>query len=567
MKNGGKLLVKVQRHVLSLSIIIIASFILVSDLFFIAGRGITFDGHIHMTTIAQFATALKDREFPVRWSNDFANFGLPLPIFAHQLPIYFGAGLELLLNNPVLSYNLVMLIAAITSTTAMYFLLKKFAKRYLSLIGAIIYNFGAYRIINIYIRGALPEFFVSTFIIITFIGLIGWLRDRQPSSIWLVSLGIIGTALVHPMMLLPSAILFFLLILYFGWPVSRHQPQLVLLVIVSLLSVGVASYYLFPLILEAKYFHFGQNHQVLVEDSFLSLSNYFDERWLYFFKHPGPRGDIVQLGLIESLLLFGGVLVAIIDYAKNKQFKVLQLLALISAVFLFFTFPVSLFIYRKISLLSQIQYPWRFLGLLSLFPPMFLILGLQQLSSSFEKPVNKIKVIGLLILAIVLIVRLPQIYTKNSATYNNSHFYFTQTNLHTQNLNTIWSDNSEHYSRKSRQYELLEGEAVIEVVELRNASRQYHIIAQSPIKMIDYTFYYPGWKVIANSQEIPIEFQDINYRGLITYSLPAGDYLVLVEYGQTKVRSLSWIATYISTGCLVILFFYRRNLKLLGEAI
>ena len=59
-----------EKNWLSYGVILIVSFFLVADLFFHPGRSITFDGHIHITTIAQFHNALKDGEFPVRWSID-----------------------------------------------------------------------------------------------------------------------------------------------------------------------------------------------------------------------------------------------------------------------------------------------------------------------------------------------------------------------------------------------------------------------------------------------------------------------------------------------------------------
>src|SRR5258708_39401689 len=74
-----------------LMVLAIVSLFLVSDLFLNQGRELTFDGVIHMVTIAQFSHALAAGGFPVMWADGFANYGFLLSLFAHQFTAYFGA--------------------------------------------------------------------------------------------------------------------------------------------------------------------------------------------------------------------------------------------------------------------------------------------------------------------------------------------------------------------------------------------------------------------------------------------------------------------------------------------
>jgi len=58
-------------------------------------------------------------------------------------------------------------------------------------------------------------------------------------------------------------------------------------------------------------------------------------------------------------------------------------------------------------------------------------------------------------------------------------------------------------------------------------------------RMIDYTFYFPGWKVFVDNKEVPIEFQDPKYRGVITYGVPSGKHTILLKFTNTKNTIIS----------------------------
>ena len=106
-------------------LIILIGFISIADLVLRPGHPITFDGHVHMTTMNQFAQSLSDKEFPVTWSNNFANYGIPLPLFAHQLPAYLGAILILLGFSTEMSYIVIVVSAVILSGALFYIFFKR----------------------------------------------------------------------------------------------------------------------------------------------------------------------------------------------------------------------------------------------------------------------------------------------------------------------------------------------------------------------------------------------------------------------------------------------------------
>jgi len=263
---------------------------MVIDLFFHQGKHITFDGHIHMTTMAQFANALKDGGFPVTWANNFANYGLPLPIFAHQLPAYLGALFILFGFSVVGAYNLTLFLAVLLSSLFFYIFARKYAKANIALVATILMNFVPYRIANIYIRGGLPEILASVFYPLILLSIYQFNKKKKKIALVLIALAVFLLAITHPMMLLIFAIP---LTIYFLATLEKKQWQKKILLALSAVVLGVfsAAYYLIPLNVEIRYFYQGAVESQINSEQFLNLTNFLSSDWYYFYAHPGPRGN------------------------------------------------------------------------------------------------------------------------------------------------------------------------------------------------------------------------------------------------------------------------------------
>lgn len=511
------------------------------DLFLHTGRHITFDGHVHMTTMAQFAQALKDGEFPVAWSNNFANYGLPLPLFAHQLPAYLGAILILLGLSVVTAYNLNMFLAVISSSFLFYIFSRKYAKPNVALAASIFMSLFPYRIINIYIRGALPEILATVLLPLLLIGIYQLNVAKNIKGGLLILSAVFLLAITHPMLLLVFALP---AMIYFV--ITLEKDVWLKQTLTALMSVGIglllAAYYLVPLILEMKYFYQGTQTAAFNTGDFFQLRNFIDPNWYYFYSHPGPRGHVIKLGLPEFIIVLLSSGTALYSFIQKKTVSFLKVLKshkiffgwlLNSLIAILLLLPFSEFIYQRIPLFLQLQYPWRFLAALQFSIPLLFLFVVNHCKFLQNK------VLLLMFVAALLILRIPQLYGKNYVTYSEQEFYFTESNLHSQNLNTIWTGPTEDYPIKNKQAEIIEGAGHIETLELKNASRQYKIKADSQVRVVDYTFYFPGWEVIADKKPLDIQFQDPNYRGVITYFLDPGEYLVEVNYKPTKIRAIS----------------------------
>ena len=210
------------------------------------------------------------------------------------------------------------------------------------------------------------------------------------------------------------------------------------------------------------------------------------------------------------------------------------------------------FLYAHIPFLSNIQFPWRMLAAFIFVPPILLTYFLSKLQR---------KSLVVLFVLIICILSFPQLYGKDYTQYPESFYTFTPQNLDAVVMNTIWTGRSEDYPVKSQKWDIVEGKGAILSSKVSNSIRTYQVAARTQIRMVDYTFYFPGWKVYVDGNPVTIEFQNPDYRGVITYLVPSGNHTVIVKYTDTKVRLLGKIATIFFSFLFIVLFLLRNKIN------
>lgn len=547
---------------LSAIIIFIVAFILVSDLFIQVGEPVTFDGPTHITLIAQYHKAFSEGDFLVRWTDGFANYGLPMGVFAQQTVSILGGLITFITSNVILSYNIVLFLGAFFSSLFFYIFLRIYFRSEAALTGAILFNFASYRIINIYIRGAAPEFFATIFISLILISLYLLIEKRKVWGGILLTVSCALLSLTHPFVVVIAGVLF---IFYFFFLLLHQKKDKLKLFISSgifaLLGFGLASYYLIPLFLEIKYLYYGLIANPYMPNQFLTLQSFFDPRWFYYYKNDvAVRGNFLKFDLFESLIYltgFGFVVYRIIKTKKIK-FDLLFITVLAGIPILFLLIPFSELIYKNISILGNIQHPWRFLTIAIFIPPIIL-------AYFINKYPKTIYIVGVIL--VILLLRVPQIYGKNYTLYPSSHYYFTAENLYSNDRNTIWSGNTLEYPVKKQKPEIISGNGKILSENVLNSKREYKVNASTNIEMADYTFYFPGWNVYVDGAITPIQFQNPEYRGVITYTVPSGVHDVKILFEDTKIRKLAGIGSVMSTFFFIIAsIIFIKFPSILGKA-
>ena len=527
------------------------------------------DGVIHIITGEMFYQVLRHgNDFPVVWLDGFGNYGMPVGIFAHQITAYLSAGFIFLVQNPVLANNIVCFIGLLLSNIFFYIFLRIYLPQTSAFLAVFLLNLAPYRIINIYIRGATPEIFSNIFL--PLIMLILYFLVKKKSIGWLLGLALVVslTALTHPMALVIYSFIFipyfFFLILVQDGSFSLHNLRTnmflrltVGVVMAFIIGVALAAYYLIPLSLEIKYFYYGLSKNHLKPDQYLDINNYINTNWYYFTRTEiFTRGHVIKSGLIETIGIITGVLIVISKIARKKShiyFSFFDFVVLVSLILIFFTTQYSEIFYANINILSQIQFPWRMLSAFIFLPP--IIFGF------INKKINN-PLFLLLFIFFVCVIRFPQLYGKNYLYQPRSSYNSTINNPHSLEMNTIWTERTQDYKVEKNKIEIIGGEGKVQSREVKNSERIYQLKAETPLTLVDHTFYFPGWHVYVDGNDTPIEFQNPLYRGVITYSVPSGEHKVVVKFEDTKIRTLGKYITLVSIFIIIILFLIRSRLKI-----
>ena len=531
----------------------IISVIFIFDLFLHRGQPTTFDGPTHISNIAQIYDAMRDGEFPARWGNGFARYGMPIPIFAQQVTSYLGAFVNFITRDVVLSYNVVVLIGLLLSTVLMYVFLRLHVGRIPAIAGAFLFHFAPYRIMNVYIRGALPEFLSSIFILGILISLNLLLEKKRTSSYIFLTLSIALLLLTHPFMFVVGSLIFVPYGLYLWFKNKQQKSTKFILFLSVALGFGIAAYFLVPLLREIKYFYYGLSSDHFVKGHFLTIQQFISEQWFYFKNDVATRAHYHLGGVIEGLTLVVSVLVSGSMLLRKKKFSIEHVFVLVGLVYIFFMLSVSQVLYEKIKLLGNIQHPWRMLTGYIIIPPVLLAFLLEKFKY------KKIALFSLII--IIAFIRFPELYGKNYTEYPQKSYFLTDYNRHGTVMNTIWTGEVRSYPYKSQKAQIIEGKGTIKSQNVKNAERQYSVDAQSEVRLADYTFYFPGWRAYVDSAEVPIEFQDPEYRGVITYKIPPGQHQVTVKFTETKVRQLGNAVTLLSLAAFVGGYYIMKRYK------
>lgn len=534
-----------KTDILNALIIFIISFAFVLDLFVNKGQPASFDEPTHLTNIAMFYKSMKEGQFHVTWTDGFANYGMPIGIIAQQVTSYLGGLINFIVGNVIISYNLVILIGVFLSTLFFYFFLRLNFREKSSLIGAFLFHFAPYRIINIYIRGDIPEFFAGVFLPLILIGLYFIANKKTLPGFILLTLSTSFLILTHPMMVIVYGFIIGPYFLYLCYKNTSIIKFCLISFLAFILGLGLTGYYIIPLMLEIKYFYYGLAANHAGPTQYMSLINFIDPNWYYFYKNDiFPRGHFIKSGLFETIIFIGGsIYLGWLSIKKKKITIDFLLLSVTIGVILIVLMTKEAFpIFLHINFISNIQHQWRLFSSFIYIPPLILAYIMDK---------NEKKVLFIILIIIICLLRFPQLYGKNYTTHQQSEYFFNPENLHSTIMNTVWTGPTQDYPIKKNKGEIIEGKGQILMQQITNIQRTYTVQADTDIRMTDYTFYFPGWKAFIDGKETVIQFQDPTYRGVITYNVPKGTHKIQVIFKNTKARLFGMIISSIS---LVLLF-------------
>lgn len=490
------------------------------------------------------ASELKKGVFPVRIV-DYLGYGYGYPLFNFYapLPYYFGALFYLAGFDLVSSTKLMFILGVFLSAVFMYLLGRSVAGRTFGLIASVFFLLAPYHAVNIYVRGAVGEYYAYAFLPLLALGIYGLLKSDNTKSIFLGALGLAGILLSHNILgfitLVYLLVFFFVLIILFVIKkLPAHKIQSI--VILVLFGFGLSAFFTVPAFFEKSFTRVssltsgGSNYT----DHFITLSQAWDSPWGF---GGSTRGDLDGLSfkigkfhLITALASF----LYILTLSGFKKIKRRFLFAYLTILFLFLLsffmmLSQSAFIYKALPLLAFVQYPWRFLNLsvffVSLFPLAF---------SLVRNNYSKIIIALLLFLATVLINLKnfnPQFISgfeeKKYLSAENLRFtiskisdeYLPEALPLPQNFSDIYRPppSTENYSFK--------------ILKESATGKTFQLEVYKPFDFNPGFAFFPGWRAHLDGQELSIR----NQEGFISLNLPVGSHILELSFKNSRVRTVS----------------------------
>jgi hypothetical protein len=539
------------------------------------------DGRHSVYFLVEFDRSIRDGILWPRWAPDFA-FGYGYPIFNIYAPLgYFvGEAFHLLGLDPVTAVKVVFGLSVVLSGLAMYWFAKDAIGARGALLAAVVYMYVPYRLVDIYVRGALSESVAFIFLPLVLGGFRRLLATAEvrlvigpaaggpslASRAIVAALALAGLILTHTLALtmLPIAGL------YVAWHLLRvgrslwadGRPPAVAArallpaaswsAVAGLAALGLSAIFWLPLALEYSFVRVDQwtTADYDYRNHFVYPHQLLSSFWGYGLSRPGPDDDMpFQLGVAALAL-------ALIGLVANRRPGVTAdriFFALLAGGAVVLMLPVAAPVWQALGLASLFQFPWRMLGWSTL--ALAFLAGLAAGSDPVrgDRTADTRDRIGLGALLLVVVIAStpslspPMIEPAEGPVSLGALMRFQQSSGELVGL-TRWNQVKPTESPLKPLYEagqpitskvdpatLPEG-ATAETLRHTTILDEVRVWSPEPFRLGFYTQHYPGWTATVNGA--PAEIVPAGPYGLITVGVPAGESRVVLQFVDTWPRTV-----------------------------
>jgi len=541
-----------MKRFFGLGIIILISILPLLD-FLHPGLPLTHDGQDHIARIANFYQSLTEGNLIPRWAGNLNwGYGHPILMFLYPLPSYSASLFHLFGVNFVDSLKIVFATTFILSGITMYLWIREFLGEEAGIIAGAFYMFAPYRLVDLYVRGALGEHVAFVFPPLICYFMFKLSKKYSFSNFAFAAFSVAFLVLSHnaiTIMFMPFVLLYCVILL----KNAKNLKKLLLLYFFAiLLGVGISGFFLIPAFLEGKYTLRDIVTAKEYASRFVVPQALIYSQWSY-----GGTGLFsAQLGLLH----FIGVVISIFSFKKVYQKnKIIKWLFFLTGIFFLFSIFIMLkesdFIWKIFTILQKFQFPWRFLSL-SVFCESILA------GIAIALMPKKHKMLGVLVIVVALLIVNKNYWHANGFLQKPENFYTKvyQGTTDTGESSPIWSIRFMEQEAPSH-IQVIGGMAVSKEV-IRTSVRHLYVlnVKSDSARIRENTLYFPGWNIYVDDKKTNTEFQDPNNRGVMTFFVPTGLHKIELRFEDTNTRKLSNIISVISlAGVFGIGLFFKTK--------
>lgn len=511
-----------------------------------------------------------DFQIPCRWVPDAGyQYGYPQFNFYPPSVYYLGELFHKIGFQYIDSVKILFALGFVLSVATMFILVSELLGNFPGFVSAVIYTYVPYKAVDVYVRGAMSEFWSLVFYPLIFWAVYKLIKTAKAKYIALLGISISLLLTTHLLMSMIFAVPAIIWTIY--WLIKERKKEVFWKVVFGvLLGMGIAAFFILPVVFEREYAHtetmtmgyFGYlQHFVNIKRLFLSTE------WGYGSSgFPNEKLNLTT-GIVQwifGLISIGiGTFYGLID-RKNKEKKNLGILALIlgalELLILFMMHSKSTFIWKTLPVLEWLQFPWRFLTVSIFLLSVIGAIGIYLLP--------KFKVwVGLLVMGISIFLTYSYFVPKGWINITDAE-KFSGVSWEKQLTISIF-DYLPIYAKMPpiikapKEPEVLEGSAKFIHYEKGSDWQEGEVIAERDSLLRVPLFDFPGMTVKVDGNITPHINNDCRGQefclGLITFKVPSGQHKIEVELEDTLVRKIGNYLSVLSIGTATVLMLKKKK--------
>ena len=498
------------------------------------------DSILQMSWVRQFVQVLSEGVWLPRWLPDSnGGYGSPTFIFYSPLVYYVTALLYSVTKSVVLSMKLVRFLGFFLSGLAMFAYAKSLTSRKLALLVSLVYLVIPFHVLDIsyWTLYAEPWAWIWFPLILFFLRHLFVCGVRTTSHLMGLSLSYSGLVLTH----LVSAYMFSLVMvgyLLFCSNRVRILENSKWLLVGMATALALAAFFLLPVLYERRFIH--------LEYSTMLPEFDFRNTFLFFPNPDLTGGNVFQaktIGILQAITVLqvawtvvsAGVTLHTKTLSQDLR-KELFVLNLLSLFCLFLMSRPSVWIWRLIPGLPQIQFSTRWLSIYTLLATV--VIGI-SFESYHHRLAGLAKWLKMSHFSVAFLAGLGSVLIILGGCFlNEEHTRAAEADLYSApeyNPRSMpnWKQRIIH--AKDPAFAIMEGKADIKIKRWASHERNLRIEADTPIRLKLRLHEYPGWIVTIDDQRTPISTDPAS--GGIVVNVPQGQHVVRVSFENTWWRN------------------------------
>ena len=523
--------------------------------------------NVQVERVVAMGRALKEGQFPVRWVSDLGyGYGYPIYNFYGPLPYYAG-GILYALGVPALVATKIMfgigiLLPAILLSMVLFPLMGWGA----TFLSSVLYIYAPYHAVQIYVRGAVGEYWELIFWPLILYALIWSGNTPRKKNVMLIgAVGLFGSIVSHTLLGYATALFVAIgLGLYWAFRYMRGEGDRNALFVQAkwyVLGLGTSAFFWLPALFEMRFTDVAAQVSATANylDHFVCVGQLWSAPWGYGGSAPGCTNDGLSfmLGKIHILLSVAVILWWVSGRLKHISKAYLVLSGILTAAGIFLTLPVSAFVWRTLPMFAYFQYPWRFLALA--------VFGLSLLAGAsvlcIRHPIFR-SIASLSIAAVVV--------GMSAKWFVPQYLYVPTTALFESSRDLRWraSKISDEYLPK----EIVRPDRESHVVSATIESRQPIVVSTILATAVEYQSAiestsaasvniniasFPGWRYYVNGKEVSPRIVG----GLPVVSVGPGQSIFMARFTDTAVRTIGNIVSGLSFVVLTCIYVKQKETK------